>query len=179
MGDEFEADQHGYGEPSTTGEVEAAPGSVLESIRARRDRAKSVLFIDIKVPRYDPPVWVRFKPTEQKRIDGAGERARKSKDDDRTVIANAAILAEACIGVFEVVDDDKVSIDPTDRSTDPADWPKFDKRLARLLEIPAGKATDVVRGLYLTDGDIISTAADLGEWSGYARDMLEQDTEGN
>ncbi|HTW17083.1 MAG TPA: hypothetical protein VMF51_18275 [Nocardioides sp.] len=178
--DRFEADQVGHGEQPEPGEAPAAPGSILDGIRARRDRAKAALFVDIKVPRYEPELWVRFKPTEQKRIDAAGEKARKSKDDHRIVNANATLLAEACIGVFEVdADGEKVSIDPADRSTNPDDWPQFDKRLARLLEIPAGKAVEVVRGLYLTDGDIISTAAELGEWSGYSRDMLEQDTAGN
>ena len=67
-------------------------------------------------------------------------------------------------------------IDPNDRD---GEHPKFDRRLAGLLGVPAGKASQVVRALYLTDGDIISTVNDLGIWSGFAREQMERDPEGN
>lgn len=174
MSDEFPDEFGPEGEP--TGEAPAAPGSVLASIRERREAAKRKLHKDLAVPRIDPPIYVRFGPIPGHKFEAANKLAAHSGDRDATVIANAGVLADACIGVFEVIDGVEVSIDPEDRE---GPWPRFDKRLARILETPAGKASQVVRALYLTDGDIISTVNDLGVWSGYAQEQLERDPEGN
>ena len=166
------------GEFETTGDdkAPAAKGSALATLRDRREKAVKELKKNLEVPRLDPPVFVRFKPIDQARLTAANKKAAASKEKDAEVIANAGILAEACLGVFEVIDGVEVSVDPDDRE---GEWPRFDKKLARLLGVPAGKASDVVRALYLTDGDIISTVSTLGVWSGYAAEQLEQDTEGN
>lgn len=125
------------------------------------------------MPRLEPPVYVRFAPVPHGRIEAINKRHEKSKDKDRDVIINAAVLAEACRGVYEVIDDQAVSVDDTDRE---GEWPRFDDRLAELLGVEAGKASDVVRALYLTDGDVIATATKLGEWSGYSMADLEERT---
>jgi hypothetical protein len=163
-------------ETETPGLAPAADGSTLASLRARREKAIEKLHLDLEVPRLDPQVFVRFKPVSQERLNAANKQAGKSSDKDAEVIANAGILAWACLGVFEVIDGEEVSIDVDDRE---GEWPKFDKRLAGLLGVRAGKASEVVRGLYLTDGDIISTVGKLGVWSGYATDQLESDPAGN
>jgi hypothetical protein len=163
------------------GDVPAAPDSTLALLRQRVARAKEQLHVDLEVPRLEPPVFVRFKPTNQGRLNAASKLAGKLKNrDDGDVVANAGILADACLGVFEVLEVDgqkvEVSIDPEDRD---GDWPKFGPRLAELLGVTTNKASDVVRALYLTDGDIMSTVTKLGVWSGYAQDDLERDPEGN
>lgn len=163
-------------EPETVEEQPAAEGSVLATLRERREAAKQKLTKDLAVPRLDPPVYVRFKPLATRRLNAANKQAAASSDKDAEVIANAGILAEACVGVFQVIDGAEVSID--DSNLD-GEWPRFDKRLAALLGVKAGKASEVVRALYLTDGDIISTVNDLGVWSGFAREQLERDSEGN
>lgn len=169
-------------ETEEAGLAPASEGSTLEraraSLRERRERALLSLKKDFEVPLLDG-VFVRYKPITQAMLDKANKQASASKDPDASVIANAGILAVACIGVGEVVDGEPVSIDPDERSSDPDDWPRFDKRLARLLGVPAGKAADVVRGLYPTDGHIISTVTELGVWSGFANNQIERDTEGN
>lgn len=159
--------------PEETGPRRAAPSSALASLRARRDKAREQLHLDLAVPRLDPPVYVRFAPVEQSQITRINDRHKKSKDKDRDVIINAVILAEACRGVFEVIDDETVSVNPDDRD---GEWPRFDPDLAELLGLnpDESKATDVVRGLYLTDGDIIATASRLAEWSGYSVADLEE-----
>jgi hypothetical protein len=151
----------------------AAAGSPLAGLRARREKAQQELFLDLQVPRLDPPVFVRFAPAVQSQIDRANKRHEKSKDADKNVIVNAVILAEACRGVFEVIDGEPVSVDDADRD---GDWPRFDGQLADLLGLDGEsvQAVDVVRGLYLTDGDIIATAAKLAEWSGYSLEDLEE-----
>lgn len=159
--------------PDQAGARPAAPGSPLASLRDRREKAREELHLDLAVPRLEPPVYVRFAPVEQSQINRINERHRKSKDKDKDVIINALVLTEACRGVFEVIDGESVSVNPGGRD---GDWPRFDPELADLLGLNPDetKAVDVVRGLYLTDGDIIATASRLAEWSGYSMADLEE-----
>lgn len=164
-------------EPETTEQTPAPEGSVLATLRERRERVQAALVKDLAVPRYDPPIYVRYKPLPSRRLNAANKQAAASSDKDAEVIANAGILAEVCVGVFEVVNGREVSIDPESRD---GELLRFaDRRLAELLGVKAGKASEVVRALYATDGDIISTVNDLGVWSGFAREQLERDSEGN
>lgn len=162
--------------------VVAAEGSALSSLRQRRKEVKSRLFFDLEVPRYDPPIYVRYKPVSQQKIEDTYKRTDKLRGENRTVTTNAIILAEACVGVFEIIDGERVSVDPEDRG---GEWPKFEKRLGELLtdiedgERPPTKGSEVVRKLFFTDGDIIATAQDLATKSGYAQEQLELEPEGN
>ena len=162
--------------PDEPGEVPAAPGSALGSLRERREKAVQELYTDRVVPRLPGPVFVRYKPVPQRRIEAANKQAAASKDKDRDVISNAAVLAEACLGVFEVIDGVEVSVDDRDRD---GEWPKFDSRLAEVLGVKWTKAGDVVRSLYLTDGDVISAVREVVRWSGFVDEQLERDDEGN
>ena len=173
MADDFDED---FATPTDDGRAPAAPGSTLASLRERREAVLAAQYLDLAVPDYDPPVYVRYKPITNAKLNAATKQVAASKDRDAEVIANAGVLAEACVGVFEVIDDTQVSIDPTDRD---GTWLRFDKDLARLLGVPAGKAAEVVRALYPTDGHIISTVGKVGQWSGFAMDQLERDDAGN
>lgn len=168
---EFDADTDG----AQREERPAAAGSQLASLRDRRAAAAKQLYLDLPVPRLEPEVFVRFAPVEQAQIDRINKRHEKSKDREKTVKINAVVLAEACRGIFEVIDEQEVSIDPADRE---GDWPRFDEKLADLLGLDSTGAVDVVRGLYLTDGDVIATATKLADWSGYSITDLEE-REGN
>ena len=139
-------------------EVPAAPGSALEAFRARRRKRRHV---DLKVPDTEPAIWVRYGPLPQHRIDAHVMRYAKSKDPDRTVKREAALLAEACVGVFEVVDGREVSIDPDARD---AEWPTFGPELAVLLGIPATGAGEIVRALYGEDAALMATSEKYAEW---------------
>lgn len=162
-----------------TSEVKAADSSPLTGLRAARATARTKLYTDLPIPRLEG-YGVRYGIVTQRRLDQITKRFEKSKDPDRTVIVNALVLAEACQGVYEWVDGEQVSVDPEARG---AAWPKFDERLAELLHDPeqpkprATKASDVVRDLYLTDGDLIATATELAEWNGYAAQILADDPE--
>lgn len=155
----------------------AAPGSPLASLRERRARAAAELWIDLEVPRLDPPVYVRFAPVPLSEITRVGRKFEKYRGPDKDLRINATLMAQACRGVWEHDDDgEAVSIDPEDRD---GSWPCFDERLAGLLGEVSTTAVDVVRALYLTDGDVIATGAKLSEWSGYATDELREADLGN
>ncbi len=177
-------DQHDE-TPESLGERPAAPTSALTGLRARRQQVVAALYVDYAVPRYDPPIFVRFRPISDARMTAINKQADKSKDPEKQVVANAVALAECCVGVFEQVTEDgetrQVSVDHDNPSTDPEDWPRFDQRLAELLGLDTSgplKAADVVRGLYATDGDVLATAGKVAEWSGYSLQGVEE-REGN
>lgn len=154
-----------------TGDRPAAAGSPLANLRARRQAAADRLHLDLAVPRLDPPVFVRFRPITQAEINRINAQHAKSKAKDVDVVVNAVSLATCCLGVFD---------DTTVELVDAGEAPKFDEDLAELLELPEGsKAVDVVRGLYLTDGDVIAAGAELAQWSGYRWQDLERESEGN
>ena len=157
----------------------AAPGSALARFRQARAKALQGLTVDLQVPGYDPPLYVRFRPVKQTEVDKVTEKANQSTDPDRELNANAAILAHACVGVFETVDGKPVG--------DPSSWPKFDQDLAHLLGIDEAEdgtrleptTTEIVRALYLTDGALLNTARALDAWSAPAIRRREEESAGN
>ncbi len=176
-GNTFEGDDL---DVTTTTQADTSP---LGLLRARRDQVRANLHIDLDVPRYDPPIVVRFQPVPLAEIEAFNRRYAKEKNG--SVLANAAVLAKACVAVMEYdpdggTDDEgnplKVSLDPEDRDG----VLQFGPRLAELLGSPmAKKAVHVVQALYATDGDITSTADKLAEFSGYTGQRTESEFEGN
>lgn len=160
-----------------TDETPTAPVTGIGSLRARREKAREALTLDLVVPRYDPPIYVRLKPVTQARIEAGLKQAEKSKAKDASLAANAALIATACVGIFEKDGDTDVSIDADDRHGDLLTF--SDERTAELLEVPMTKAGDLVRALYLTEGDVMATAGKLVDWCGYSDADLEADFSGN
>lgn len=166
MSDEFEYGAH-------AGEIAAAPSSPLAGLRAQRDAIKAKLFLDLRVPRYEIPVYVRFRPPEQSELNMISKLADKSKNPAAILDANAQVLANCCLGVFELDADGNPNGDPDE-------WPDFGPELADYLGKPELKrGADVAKTLYLTDGDLISTALRLAEWAGFATDRAAEEYEGN
>lgn len=155
--------------------TEAPAGSALSRIEARRRKAAESLTLDLPVPRYDPPIYVRFRPVEPDEVEAVEKRFRGLKDKNRTVIRNAAVLVEACLGLFEK--DDDGSLVGLNEDPDPATWPRFTEELAEIVGVDADTAIDTVRGTYLTGYDIVNTAVRLLEWSGL--ESLAEDNSGN
>lgn len=166
---------------------ETPPANTLRGrLRARREAAADRLYLDRPVPRMEDIV-VRFKPLPSGRLEQITKTTEKSKNVERFVIGAATSLAECCLGIYEVTDDEDaatektadgrllVSVDPD--SDDPV---RFDSRLAALLEIhDPGKAVPIVRALYLTDGDVTAESNALTEWSGYTGAELLEEYAGN
>lgn len=155
--------------------TEASAGSALSRIEARRRAAAQSLTLDLPVPRYDPPIYVRVRPIEPSEVEAINKRF-KSLKTDKTVTINAAALAEVCLGLFEKDEDgDLVGLN---EESDPSAWPRFDESLAEIVGVEAGSAVDMVRGTYLTGYDIISAGARVLEWSGM-NGALDEDDSGN
>lgn len=179
-GEEYDVDDSPtFGEE----EVPAPASSPLGSLRERRKKRRETLKYDLRVPGYDPEVFVRFKPVAQAKLVAATKRADKSKSPDALALANAALLIDACLGVFQLDSDGTpVSIDPDNLTHDEADWPKFDDRLGQLLADEGeilGSATSVCRALYENDMALSRHTNMLLEWSQSMNEDLDREHEGN
>jgi hypothetical protein len=152
-----------------------AEDSPLAALRDRRAQIVNDLHTDIKVPRWDEPeLYVRFKPVSAVKLNKAIERRRKVGGEDWSLLANADMLIEACIGVYAVVDgntENKLSLRVNDSK---GAWTKFDTELSDAIGLDAQRASDVVLGVYLTEGDLIDTANKLFKWSGIAGDEADE-----
>jgi len=154
-------------EPAVVQPVKASPLSALSRLREIREQAVAKLYKDLKVPRWDEygaEIWVRYGPLDVTHLNEATQRREKDKKRNPgwVLLANCDGLVKSCIGVYALVEGRKYSLRPGDAD---GEWTKFDDDLARALGIDATRAVEVVRALYLTDGDIISTIMTLGEWS--------------
>lgn len=159
-------------------------------VAARRKRV-----LDLPVPGVDGIV-VRFGPLGSEELKAVADNARKRKLD--AVTLNASFLVRACLAVLEEVDGRLVSVDPDDREGAYVDENGdlvtarvdvgadgrlrgpvlFDERLAELLGTER-LATATVRALYVTDGDVVSTANAVIRHSGFVGDEIAQDALGN
>lgn len=155
------------------GETKAAPTSGLAALRAERKKIEDSLHIDLRVPRYETPLYVRYKPMETGQMQRISERARKSKAPDAVARGNAQMLAECAVAIYELGSDGE----PVGT---PDEWIKIGPELAEHLGQPELKsATDVILALFLTDGDITSTVNRLTEWSGFANAEGVEEHSGN
>jgi len=146
----------------SVGAVETTP---LASLKNRRTEILNELYLDVKVPRWkDPEIFIRFKPVSATRLSKVLEKRRKAGGEDWAILANADMMIDSCIGVYAVVEgDEKLSLRPNDPK---GDWTKFDADLGDALGVEQKLATAVVRGLFLTEGDLLEAANKLFAWSG-------------
>lgn len=163
----------------------SGPGgmSLLTNLRDRRESIAQALTLDKQVPRWsDPSIWVRYIPVDFKVANKARILATSKGDQaEKILLANVDTLIAGCIGVYAtlpgVVDDDgelkQFSLRPGDPDGPPT---TFDRDLAQNLGLNSeATARQVVRTLFLTDGDILSAAADLAKFSGMAGEAADDE----
>lgn len=169
---------------SEPGQMKGARGSGLAGLRGKRAKAVEALHIDLPVQRseekYGQRVIVRYRAFTGAEADSTRKRFKKDRRDGVDVIANSVILAKCCLGIFTEVERD-----------DPDAWMKFDPELAEVLLTDEDGVVDqsaladirssdeVVRLLYITDGDVMKTAEKLSDFSGFSLEELDEDSAGN
>lgn len=151
----------------------------LFSLKQRREEIAKALTIDLKIPRWDSPeLFVRYHPIDngelQEKI--AKREGQRPRPKDWSTLTNADILISCCEGVYACLGSDyeeKFSL----RLDDPnGPWTKFDGELAVAIGLPVdAKATQIVRAVYLTDGDLIDAANKLLEFSGQSNEEINKD----
>lgn len=159
--------------PEDGGPTPAAPGSSLSRLRARLDarREETASELDLLVPGLDG-VFVRYTGVQERTL--AKLRARTSKlpaETQQRVFATHLLVA-VCAGIgISTPSGEKVSVDTEHPGQE---WPRFDHRLADLLGVPPGSASDLVPLLYGSDGAMISASARVSTWSGYDDEAVEE-----
>lgn len=156
----------------------AAEGSMLASIRNDRKARRNQQRFDRRVPGL-PNIYVRFRPINQTKLIASVKAAEKSKNPDAVAIANANVLIDACLGIYELLDGEEVSPDPRDRH---GNLPRFDQQLGELIALDGEeltKAVEVCRALYDNDLALAATVDELLEWSRTMNEDLDREHQGN
>jgi hypothetical protein len=158
----------------------AARLSRLGDLKERRQTILEQAVLDRKVPRWnDPEIWVRYKPIDHSIIRAGYSRiesAPPAKKGEVEVNSNADLLIRACVGVYAKLPEDtegEYSLRPGDPEGVPT---RFDPDLATNLGLSdKSTAREVVRKLFITEGDIIAHAKAVAEFSGYTEDETDTD----
>lgn len=157
----------------TPDEYPASSGSVLDTLRQEREAKLAGLWIDLRVPRYDTPLYVRFKPITSPALARLMARAEEGskRSDDAQFYGHIGVLAETVVGVF-VKNANGECVSPLDGSLD--NLPKFEASLADGMGIPHdGSVASIIKKFYLADGDIFRVSQAIQDFSGFSADPLE------
>lgn len=151
--------------------------SARQSLRDRLDAAKKKLHHDVPIQRVSPPIMVRYRPVIQGEAEKLNEAGKRDKRDDSTVRGHARLLAQCCMGIW-MLDDDNLPVSVLDpvQPVHPGDGGLPDFGSADLAElIETSSAEETVRRLYATDGDVIVASLDLQDWSGQQVEAIDED----
>ncbi len=165
--------------PSMPTVVDSGPSALdvlKDKLAKARVEAAAKLAFELPVPRMDMLV-VRYRPVDQRVWTGILDRASKQPDVTPLDI-NCRLLAAHVEGVFV---DDGEKLVSADLLNPDQEAPRFEQRLAEALGIDWNNdQSDLVKRVYLTDGDVISTAAAVLDLSGFGRaDEIEASVRGN
>lgn len=154
--------------------------SILGELKTRRDEIVHSEHLDLQVPRWnDPEIIVRYKPAPHatiRRIQERVEKAPKKERFEAEVSGNCDLLIHACDAVVARIDGQDYSLKPDEPK---GEFTLFDADLAANLGLPEdATAREIVRTLFITDGDILSHAQSLVKWSGYRETDADERLEG-
>ncbi len=167
---------------SDTGEQQGSSNamSVLGNLKERRAQVLEEQVLDLPVPRWtNPTIVVRYRPVEHtliRRAQSSVDKAPKRQKSEMEVDVNADILIRGCKEVVAVVDGEEYSLREGEPEGDPT---AFDADLAKALGLDTrATARQVVRSLFLTDGDILSAATSVITFSGYKETEADEAVSG-
>lgn len=164
--------------------------SPLERIKVRMAETRERETLDVVVPgdNYEGLVHVRYaRKIPQDEVLAIARKADKGSQ----VVGNLQFLADSCVGVWVADGDDKYGFNE-ESSTDPAEWPTFDRSLAEMLpDGVEGRVTDIAHAFFAAgfpaaprpedddrmiraEGSITRHAKKLREFYGYG----DQESEG-
>jgi hypothetical protein len=163
-------------------EAKVGPQSPLSLLQGKRQELERELFYDLQIPRWDQilgrALWVRFKPASAPLLDAAINRRRenheratkagKMGDPDWLIRANADMLVDACIAVYDLALGEEPPTEPL-----PENLPTFaSSELSEALDTPGNpcprNAVGTCLHLYGTSSDVLMASQQLLLWSGQA-----------
>lgn len=152
-----------------TPEPETAPDSQRARIRGRLASQREKVTFDLAVPGAEPPLYCRFEVQPYKRLSEAANAikdAEKERDDEKVMRVNCQLVADACLGVFELDEQGKpISCDP---AMPDGPWPRFGPKLAEALGIdnPPIRTVDLVPDV-ITEAGVFHFAGEIMIRSGF------------
>jgi hypothetical protein len=157
--------------------------SILGNLKERRQQIVKDDLLTLPVPRWvDPAIFVRYVPIEHaaiRKAQDAVEAAPKKEKYAVEVRGNIDLLIKGCVAVFARLpgDDRAYSLREGDWEGEPT---TFDVDLARNLGLDHDGVTarETVKALFITEGDIISHAQELIDFSGYRESEADDGVSG-
>lgn len=159
--------------PSSNGDLTG----VLAQLGERREQIARAQVLTVPVPRWvDPELKIRFHPVPhpilrrgQREMERLVEREKDSARLARKELdINADILINACQEIVAVVDGVERTV---------ADG--FTPELAVSLGLPAEAGARATCGkLFITEADMLATARQLSDWSGYRDNSSDEELAG-
>lgn len=154
--------------------------SILGQLKNRREEIRKGEHLDLPVPRWeDPTVIVKYTPLPHAVIRQAQDRvekAPKQRKYETELNGNCDLLIRACDSVIARIDGQDYSLRPGDPKGEPT---VFDPDLGENLGLGENAtARDIVKALFITEGDILSHARSLVEWSGYREAEADEQLQG-
>lgn len=163
--------------------ISDGPQSPLATLRGKRAQLEATLFHDMLVPRWEEvldgrALWVRYQPANttvfntamQKRDENHRKalKAGKHGDPDWLLKANADMLVDACVAVYDLAIDEEP---PADLG---GDLPTFGSpELSEALGAPKNAVATCLQ-VYGTKPDLLLAANQLLLWSGQASKEADQ-----
>lgn len=166
--------------PEEAKEASLGPQSPLDVLRGKRADLEKGLFYDLQVPRWDQvlgrAIWVRYKPASTPLLNASMERRRenhekairagKQGDQDWMIRANADMLVDACMAIYDLA----INENPPNGGL-PENLPTFgSQELSEALDSPMKpcprNAVGTCIHLYGTDADVLMASQQLLVWSG-------------
>jgi hypothetical protein len=168
--------------PDPTRNGSDAEESVLDRLKAKRERIRLKKEIDLDIPGYDGELVGRFKRMPWEQLKKIAENADASRSNRKELNGHADVLATACevLLIRRELDGKEVltplqELFPDDFGGNPA---RFDERLAKWLglEIDGNRtARKVVLAVYANDLAVTAMHNDLGEWMQSSKSEEDKD----
>lgn len=157
------AEVHVVPDGDETQPIAAPVDSPLAALRQRIQQARQQRVLDLPVPGLERVV-VRYGEVPAPELARIYRKRKKDTWEEQSLLAACDVLAVACMGIYERADDGELVADGDLLASQPDGSPVTFATL-RLAE--TGRAVDEVRALYVTDGDVLTAADRVTEFSGY------------
>lgn len=144
------------GVPEVDNPMLAEPRSVIERIRAKKDKREQTL--DMPIPAWNGSVIGRYRKLTPKQVADASR-------SDKSVIVNARVLAWACIEMLAVDPETGDVVPVAELLEDANPTPvRYDGRLADAFKVGGERPDQIVRKMFEDDLAVAHHAKRLLNW---------------
>lgn len=160
------ATEHDDDEEPLAAPDEVQASSILDDLRARRQEISQRKTVDLEVPGYDGKLVVRYRRLEWEELSKIGNRAEKSKNPRKVLIAHVDTIVGACEEVFyrQVPGGPLVRLADVIPDNEEGLPVKYDQRLADFFGVEGGSARKVCLAVFNNPLAVPIHHNELAEW---------------